>query len=98
MPNALPDPATTSVRPVDNGRRLTRQLTQPRRGLSRDEAAIFVGVSATKFDEMVRDRRMPAPKKIDGRVVWDMMKLDRAFEALPDQDGASDVNPWDAYT
>jgi predicted DNA-binding transcriptional regulator AlpA len=70
--------------------RLTRQLTQPRRGLSRDEAAIFIGVSATKFDAMVKDGRMPKPKTIDGRVVWDLIKLDRAFEALPDQDGALD--------
>jgi hypothetical protein len=31
-------------------------------------------------------------------VVWDLIKLDRAFEALPDQDGALEGNPWDAYT
>jgi predicted DNA-binding transcriptional regulator AlpA len=79
-------------------RRLTRQLTQPRRGLSREESAIFVGVSATKFDEMVKDGRMPQPKTIDGRVVWDLIKLDLAFGALPDQVGAFDDNPWDAYT
>src|SRR2546430_1301511 len=29
-----------------------------RRGLSRDEAAIYIGVSAAKFDEMVADGRM----------------------------------------
>jgi predicted DNA-binding transcriptional regulator AlpA len=92
----------TSLVPADHSpadralaRRLTRQLTQPRRGLSREESAIFIGVSATKFDAMVKDGRMPKPKTIDGRVVWDMIKLDLAFESLPDQDGAS--NPWDAY-
>ena len=40
----------------------------PRRGLSRDEAAMYIGISASKFDELVRDRRMPAPKRIDGRL------------------------------
>lgn len=47
---------------------------------------------------MVKDGRMPKPKTIDGRVVWDLIKLDRAFEVLPDQDGAPEGNPWDAYT
>jgi excisionase family DNA binding protein len=32
------------------------------RGMSRDEAARYVGVGATKFDEMVKDRRMPRPQ------------------------------------
>jgi excisionase family DNA binding protein len=37
------------------------------RGLSRDEAARYIGVGTTKFDEMVADGRMPRPKRIDGR-------------------------------
>lgn len=59
----------------------------PRRGLSREEAAMYVGVGATKFDEMVGDGRMPKPKKVDARKVWDVRRLDVAFEALPDEDG-----------
>jgi len=52
--------------------------------LSREEAARYVGVGTTKFDEMVKDGRMPKPKRIDGRVVWDRIKLDAAFTDLPD--------------
>lgn len=65
-----------------------------RRGLSRVEAAEYIGVGASKFDSMVSDGRMPKPKKIDGRRVWDVRSLDRAFDALP---GGNDVdyNPWD---
>lgn len=59
----------------------------PRRGLSREEAAMYVGVGATKFDEMVGDGRMPKAKKVDNRKVWDVRKLDMAFDALPDEDG-----------
>lgn len=59
----------------------------PRRGLSREEAAMYVGIGVTKFDEMVSDGRMPKAKKIDGRKVWDVRKLDVAFEGLPDEDG-----------
>ena len=58
----------------------------PRRGLSREEAAMYVGVGSTKFDEMVLDGRMPKPKRVDGRKLWDVRSLDLAFDALPDDD------------
>jgi excisionase family DNA binding protein len=56
----------------------------PRRGLSHDEACQYVGVSATIFDRMVKDGRMPGPKRFDGRLVYDLHALDRAFDAMPD--------------
>lgn len=56
----------------------------PPRGLSREAAAEYVGVSPTKFDQLVKDRRMPSPKRVDGRVIWDRHALDSAFTALPD--------------
>ena len=62
------------------------------RGLSRVQSAVYVGVGATKFDEMVADRRMPKPKRVDGRNVWDRLALDEAFVALPSDE---DANPWD---
>jgi predicted DNA-binding transcriptional regulator AlpA len=68
----------------------------PPRGLHREAAAEYVGVSPTKFDEMVGDGRMPKPKRIDGRNVWDVRELDRAFAALPTVDASGGVdNPWD---
>lgn len=57
----------------------------PPRGMSRDEAARYIGVGTTKFDHMVKDGRMPKPKRIDGRTVWDRIKLDDAFTRLPDE-------------
>jgi hypothetical protein len=62
------------------------------RGLSRVQAAAYVGVSPSLFDMMVKDGRMPGPKLINSRTVWDRFALDRAFEALPDRDSG---NPWD---
>ena len=62
------------------------------RGLRRPEAARYIGISPSKFDEMVKDGRMPGPKRIDARTVWDRLRLDEAFEALPDSEGG---NPWD---
>ncbi|MDX2289774.1 MAG: hypothetical protein NW217_13245 [Hyphomicrobiaceae bacterium] len=55
------------------------------RGLSRVEAAAYVGVSPTKFDEMVGDGRMPPAKRADARRIWDRLALDAAFAALPDE-------------
>ncbi len=57
----------------------------PPRGMSRDEAARYIGVGTTKFDQMVKDGRMPKPKRIDGRTVWDRIKLDDAFTRLPEE-------------
>ena len=60
------------------------------RGLSRIQAAEYIGVGVTKFDEMVADGRMPKAKRIDGRTVWDRMQLDAAFTAI---DG-TEANEW----
>ncbi len=62
------------------------------RGLNRREAATYVGVSTGKFDEMVKDGRMPKPKRVDGRVIWDRLALDAAFDNLPSD---HDANEWD---
>jgi predicted DNA-binding transcriptional regulator AlpA len=63
------------------------------RGLSREQAAAYVGVSPSLLDTLVNDGRMPAPKRINARTVWDRLQLDAAFAALPSSDQV--VNPWD---
>ncbi|CEG09492.1 hypothetical protein BN961_02918 [Afipia felis] len=63
------------------------------RGLRRVDAAAYICVSPSLFDEMVKDGRMPGPRMINSRVVWDRFELDDSFEALPRKESA---NPWDA--
>ncbi|MEP2843263.1 MAG: hypothetical protein ABJY39_00025 [Alphaproteobacteria bacterium] len=58
------------------------------------EAADYIGVGASKFDEMVKDGRMPGAKKIDGRRVWDVRALDTFFDALPGGEESAH-NPWE---
>ena len=75
---------------------MTRALSdtrpQPRRGLSREEAAVYIGVSPGKFDKLIVNHRMPRARCIDGRKVWDVRELDLSFDALPRDDGGG--NSW----
>ena len=61
------------------------------RGLSRAEAARYVGVSTGTFDKMVTDKLMPRPIRVYGRVLWDVRAVDACFDALDTKpDGADD--------
>lgn len=62
------------------------------RGLSRELAASYIGVSIGLFDEMVRDGRMPPATHINRRLVWDIRLIDRAFEGLAG--GNLDYDPY----
>jgi len=66
----------------------------PRRGLSREEAALYCGIGTTLFDRLVADGRMPGPRRIDGRKVWDIRAIDVAFDELPRED-AGRKSSWD---
>lgn len=61
-----------------------------KRGFNRYEAAAYIGVSPTKFDQLVEQGRMPKPMQIDGRKVWDIRELDPAFEELGNIDTSWD--------
>lgn len=66
-------------------------IAYPPRGMSREEAARYVGVGVTKFETMVASGAMPRPKRIGGRVVWDRIRLDMAFAELPEE-GANPID------
>tara|TARA_R110002049_G_scaffold91205_1_gene227663 strand:- start:313 stop:552 length:240 start_codon:yes stop_codon:yes gene_type:complete len=72
----------------------TLPFTLAPRGLSRVEAAAYIGISPSLFDLLVKDGRMPNPKRINSRTIWDRKKLDHAFELIPDGDDLQQ-NPWD---
>lgn len=56
-------------------------LSLPPRMLSREQAAAYAGLSTRTFDILVKDGRMPKPKRpIDSRVLWDRHQLDRAID------------------
>ena len=67
-----------------------------RLGLSREEAAAYVGVGATLFDELVDAGSMPKPKMIKSRRVWSRMALEKAFALLPEEEQGKEKSsdPW----
>ena len=71
-------------------------LNYPRLGLSREEAAQHIGIGTTLFDKMVADGRMPPPKCINTRRVWNRIAVEQAFAELPDDGPVKDDNPWNS--
>lgn len=63
-------------------------------GLGETEAAAAIGISASKFRRLVKEARMPRPRRIDGRAVWDVDELRAAFKALPHEGESEKVDTW----
>jgi hypothetical protein len=63
-------------------------------GLGELEAATAIGISASKFRTLVSERRMPSPRRLDGRKIWDVDELRAAFKALPHEDESEKGNSW----
>lgn len=63
--------------------------------VSREAAAALIGVSASFFDRLVKDGRMPQPRDVDGRVLWDSEEVRAAWRTLPRRGQRAQANPWD---
>jgi len=79
---------------------MTRALSKirlaalPRRGLSREEAAMYLGIGAGLFDEMRALGQIGPARLIKGRKLWDIRDLDVAFDALPREDAPGIGASW----
>jgi len=88
--------ATTLKQP----RNIPLPASLPPRGLRREEAAAYIGVSPSTLDKMIVEGRMPKPKRFGDRTIWDRHALDLAFEMLDGGEMVEPkaVNPWDAMS
>jgi hypothetical protein len=59
------------------------------------EAATYIGISPSKFDELRKANRIPPPKVLDGRLIFTTERLDDFLDALPDED-QTDKDDWTA--
>lgn len=70
------------------------------RGLTREQAAAYVGLSGTAFDKARIDRKFPGPTLPGGR--WDLVLLnlamDRLSGILTHNEAASPYEAWKAVT
>jgi hypothetical protein len=76
--NYIAELSNTYARPVG----ISDVISYPPRGLSRYEAARYLGVAPTVFDEMVSAGTMPSCKRLRGQAIWDRVQLDIAFNGL----------------
>ena len=65
------------------------------RGLPRTEAATYIGCSPRKFDYMVKDGRMPPPRMLDSKKIWDTLELNDFFDDLPREQQHVAGSVWD---
>ena len=63
------------------------------RGLNRAQAASYIGVSPGTFDRLVAEGKMPTPKRVGARVLFDREAIDLAFSVLGED--SADRNDWD---
>lgn len=81
-------PAAESV--VETVKAWTRKMSRDRRlatnlhprGLNRDQAARYVGISMTTFHRFVVEGVLPGPLHFGRRVVWDRRALDEALDRM----------------
>jgi predicted DNA-binding transcriptional regulator AlpA len=73
---------------------LTHATPWPR-GLSREMAAAYVGIGTTFFDLKVAEGVLPKPFKLGVRSLWDIRKLDAAFDLLDESMPPLGRNPWE---
>ncbi len=63
----------------------TDAFCYPPRVLSLDAAARYLSISTSKFSALVAEGRLPKPKKIDKRSIWDRIQLDQYVDDLPQE-------------
>jgi hypothetical protein len=63
---------------------MTTEITTRPQWATRKEAMKYARVGATKFSELVRDRRIVAKRLDERKLLIDLNSIDRLYESLPD--------------
>jgi hypothetical protein len=69
------------------------------RGLRREQAAFYISISASKFDQGRKEGKIPAPRDFLGVRLYCRRDLDSMFDELPyiwANVAANDNNEWDS--
>lgn len=76
--------------------KLQDHLAYPPRAFRAERAAAYLGMSTSKFLELVDRGRLSHGIKIDGMTLWDRLQLDADFETLKAEENAHKRNTVDA--
>lgn len=73
----------------------------PSFGVGREKAAALFDIGVSLFDRLVENGKMPQPRLLSGRLIWDVSELAEAFKRFehrrPDLALLSEGdNPWDS--
>jgi hypothetical protein len=63
-------------------------------GLPEIEAAAAIGISQSKFRELVAKKTMPEPRVVGGKLVYDIDELRAAFKSLPHRGEETEDDTW----
>lgn len=55
---------------------------------------MYLGISASTFDELRATGKVELPRIIKGRKLWDIRELDMAFDALPRENQQIEGGSW----
>lgn len=75
-------------------KRTVETSIQPR-GLRRAQAALYIGISPSKFDLARKEGAVPPPRNFAGVTLYCRYELDAMFDELPPMIAAND-NEWDS--
>lgn len=67
------------------------------RGLRREQAAAYLGISPSHFDKQREAGTIPAPRELFGVMLWDRHKLDALFDDSHHEAQNDNFNDWDAH-
>ena len=63
--------------------------------VSRDTGAALLGISGGTFDKLVRAGKLPEPREVESRILWDAKEIEAAWRAMPKRGQPSTSNEWD---
>lgn len=68
-------------------KKLSDQMCYPPRAMRADRAAAYIAMSQAQFLKLVKEKRLPQPKRLGGIVFWDRLRLDEFVENYDGEDG-----------
>jgi predicted DNA-binding transcriptional regulator AlpA len=64
--------------------------------VSRETAAELLGISAGTFDKLVKAGKLPEPREVESRILWDSAEIRAAWRAMPRRGQQPPGNEWDS--